>query len=253
MQLQRSIINRFPRIKEALRPIYYFMQGLPPISNSRISSEVIRNLIRKPNPIILEIGCNDGGHTLWLNEIFESPTIYCFEPDPRAIVRFGERVGNRSNIHLNKIALSDRNGEVSFFPSDGDRPAHDAEGTPAMPEGWDLSGSIRRPKNHLKKVSWVRFGRTISVKTKTLDTWCDENGIEAIDFIWMDVQGAELDVFRGGKRALSNTRYIYTEYSNSELYEGQAKLRELIRYLNCYSVVTRYPDDLLLKNRIHIH
>lgn len=66
-----------------------------------------------------------------------------------------------------------------------------------MEEGWDASGSIRKPKNHLADFPEVTFDEPITVQTMTLDTRCDENGIEAIDFIWMDVQGSEIDVIRG--------------------------------------------------------
>ncbi|MGM4884385.1 MULTISPECIES: FkbM family methyltransferase [unclassified Rhizobium] len=67
----------------------------------------------------------------------------------------------------------------------------------------------------------VRFDRPISVETRRLDDWCGEAGLENIDVIWMDVQGAEADVIAGGNQILSRTRYIYTEYSDQELYEGQ--------------------------------
>ena len=43
----------------------------------------------------------------------------------------------------------------------------------------------------------------------------------------MDVQGAERDVLQGSNTMLSNIGYIYTEYSNEELYEGQLDLRGL--------------------------
>jgi hypothetical protein len=69
-----------------------------------------------------------------------------------------------------------------------------------------------------------------------------------IDFIWMDVQGAEIDVFRGAQEVLANARYLYTEYSNRELYAGQYNLRRLLWYLKGYRVVVRYRGDVLLEN-----
>jgi len=118
-----------------------------------------------------------------------------------------------------------------------------------MPEGWDCSGSIRKPKNHLKVHPWCKFEKNIVIETKTLDTWCREQGIDRIDFIWMDVQGAEIDVIRGARNALKKTRYLYTEYSNKELYEGQLSLKQVLKELVEFDVVVRYPDDILLKNK----
>ena len=117
-----------------------------------------------------------------------------------------------------------------------------------MPEGWDLSGSIKKPKLHLITHPSITFDQSITVKTSTLDDWCNDHSIEVIDFIWMDVQGAELDIFRGGKNALSKTRFIYTEYSNIEIYEGQANLPELLKHLKNFKIIIRYQNDVLLKN-----
>ncbi|WP_306767047.1 FkbM family methyltransferase [Rhizobium leguminosarum] len=114
-------------------------------------------------------------------------------------------------MRLSEVAISDRNGMIEFHPSNGNGSAKE----------WDLSGSIRRPKNHLSEYALVRFDRPISVETRRLDDWCGEAGLENIDVIWMDVQGAEADVIAGGNQILSRTPYIYTEYSDQELYEGQ--------------------------------
>jgi len=246
MQLPEKITIRFPRLKNFFKSVYNRLQGMPPVSYSTISKELIRECVGKEDPTILEIGCNDGGHTLWFFEVFKNPRVYCFEPEPRAIARFKEKVGQHSNINLFEIALCDHNGEVDFYQSDG---KHSEQQTEEMPHGWDLSGSIRQPKDHLIVHPWVKFDRKITVPASTLDAWCGEHGIGAIDFIWMDVQGAEIDVFSGGINSLTKTRFIYTEYSNRELYKGQFHLRQLIKHLKIFDVVIRYPWDVLLRNK----
>ncbi len=68
----------------------------------------------------------------------------------------------------------------------------------------------------------------------------------------MDVQGAEADVIAGGMQTVSNTRFIYTEYSDRELYEGQLSLRAILDLLPSFEVAAHYPrdveGDVLLKN-----
>ena len=167
-------------------------------------------------------------------------------PTPRAIARFKTKVGRRPNINLFDIALSDYNGEVEFYQSSGHR---NGEQIKWMPNGWDFSGSIRQPTNHLVVHPWVKFDQKINVTSSTLDAWCHKHGLGDIDFIWMDVQGAEIDVFRGGINTLNKTRFIYTEYSNQELYKGQLNLRQLMKHLKQFSVVIRYPGDVLLRNK----
>ncbi|HOW26138.1 MAG TPA: FkbM family methyltransferase [Bacteroidales bacterium] len=240
------VASHFSKLKVLTNSVYDRLWGIPYVSDSEINGEIIRKYIGKENPIILDIGCNDGFNTLWFFKIFEKPKVYCFEPDPRAIARFKRKVGQNPNIQLSEIALCDHDGEIDFYQSGGHL---DEEMVKTMPEGWDLSGSIRQPKNHLIYNKWVTFNQKITVKASTLDTWCKTNYIDAIDFIWMDVQGAEIDVFKGGTNTLNRTRFIYTEYSNNELYKGQNNLRKLAGYLKKFEIIIRYAGDVLFINR----
>jgi 2-O-methyltransferase len=145
---------------------------------------LIKKFIKTPNPTILEVGCNDGTHTMWFLELFKNPTLYCFEPDPRAISRFKRTVGERPNVKLFEMALSHKNGEITFYQSGGLKNENSVE---TMPEGWDRSGSIRKPKNHYAAHSWVKFEQAITVPTMTLDTWYGQHNPGTIDLIRMDV------------------------------------------------------------------
>ncbi len=230
------------RLKKLPSLLYCHLKGEPPLTDSSITKEFICRLISRPDPTILEIGCNDGSNTLWFLEVFDSPKIFCFEPDPRAASRFRQKIGERPEVSFYEYAIGNKDGEETFYMSGGQE-------TEEMPEGWDYSGSIRKPKNHMLVHPWCKFEKNIIIQTKTLDTWCTEQGIDRIDFIWMDVQGAEIDVIRGGRNALRKTRFLYTEYNNKELYEGQLSLKQLLKELAEFEVVVRYPDDILLRNK----
>ncbi len=58
----------------------------------------------------------------------------------------------------------------------------------------------------------------------TLDRHLEKYGLKGktIDFIYCDIQGAEKQMIAGANESLKKTRYLYTEYSNSEDYENQA-------------------------------
>ena len=54
------------------------------------------------------------------------------------------------------------------------------------------------------------------------------------NFINIDVQGYELEVFKGGKDTLNNIDYITTEVNRDEVYKDCAKIEELDTYLGDY-------------------
>jgi len=198
-------------------------------------------LIGRPDPLIIEVGCNDGTDTQRFLNTFPECQIVCFEPDPRAIARF-KRTITDPRVTLVEAAAADRDGWSPWFASHGEVPkgtlCHvDAE---ALAD-WDLSGSIRQPTGHVDLAKWCMFTQTFDVQVVSLDTWIESMpGLQEkeIDLLWIDVQGAESDVIRGARKALSRTRFVFTEFYDPtfsqyirgipELYDGAPGLAEII-------------------------
>lgn len=216
--------------------------GVPEVRPNDLTPERIAALVDRDRPTILEIGCHEGTDTERLLDVMPNAHVHCFEPDPRPRARFEARWKGDRRVTLWPVAVGAESGEVPFYQSSG---------APENGSGdWDYSGSVLKPKTHLEAVPWVKFETTINVPIVRLDSWWSNSGIGPIDFIWMDTQGAEADVFRGGKKALASSRFVYSEYNNSEMYEGQLDLVNLIRLLPPgFKVLERYPDDVLLHNR----
>lgn len=200
------------------------------------------HLIGKHNPVILEIGANCGQSTVTFMEQMPNATVYCFEPDPRAISKF-KRMIQHPNVHLIEAAVGANSGHVMFNQSSG------AEHID--PAGWDHSGSIRKPKTHLEAFPGVKFEKQIPVPLIKLDDWAQEHQIGEVDFIWADVQGAESDLILGAQETLLRTHYFYTEFSDDEQYEGQINfqtLNSLMMNLG-FALLHKYKNDALF-NRI---
>ncbi|QDV43151.1 2-O-methyltransferase NoeI [Stieleria neptunia] len=242
MSIKRAIAA-VPFLKRMLVPLYDRMRGLPPLDVGEIDEDTLRRAIDKPNPTILEIGANDGMHTVWFRKIFPDATIHCFEPDARAIQRFHERVGKDApGIFLHQSAVGPINGDVTFYPSDSCNTAE-------RESLWDCSGSLKQPTGHLDVHPEIAFADPITIPSVRLDDWRVKHGVGMIDFIWMDVQGAELDVFSSAASTLESTRYLYTEYVVEPLYKDQPTLTGLVAALPSFRIVKRYRNDILLKNR----
>ena len=236
----RSRLRRMPRLKALIQEGIRIAERLPRVTAGSIDGDLLLQLVAKDDPVILDIGSNDGTHTGWFLDLFPRARVFSFEPDPRARKRYEAKVASDQAV-LFDLAISDMDGLIEFHVSSGKQGGYSKD--------WDESGSIRKPKLHLKMHPSVKFEETIKVKTRRLDTWAAEQAVDSIDFIWADVQGAEVDLIKGGRATLGKTRYFYTEYSNRELYAGQIDLKTLLKSLPEFEVVHRYETDVLLRNR----
>ena len=130
------------------------------------------------------------------------------------------------NIEAHNVALGSKEGNATMYLSDNDT----------------QSSSILKPKIHIKEMPWINFEGTEEVEVKTLDSY----NIKGYNFINIDVQGYEMEVFKGGKNTLEGIDYIYSEVNKAELYEGCAQIGELDSFLGNYGferVETYWPED----------
>jgi FkbM family methyltransferase len=202
-------------------------------------------------PVILDVGANDGTTTNDFLAEFPDGRVYAFEPDPRAIAKFKRNVTS-SRAQLFETAIGAIDGTAEFYVSGGIPPW--ATSNPRIaerhyPDGWDESGSIRKPKSHRKFWPWVTFETKSLVPIARLDTWSREHCPGPIDLIWADVQGAESDLIEGGQETLARSRFFYTEFSDDEWYEGQATLKALQAMIGEFALVGSFGPNVLLARR----
>ena len=201
----------------------------------------LAKLLGRDDPLILEIGSNDGTDAARFLEVLPKARVICFEPDPRAIARWKTNV-THPNAELQEIAIGAEDGTLTFHQSGGD-PRKTDEGD------WDYSGSLRAPKDVLDIYPGVLFEKTIEVPVRSLDSWAEEAGIGTVDFIWADVQGGERDLIQGGARTLANTRYFYTEFYDIEMYAGQWTLAEIDAALPSHKIIKKWKADALFARK----
>jgi FkbM family methyltransferase len=138
-----------------------------------------------------------------------------FEPVPSTFQRLKENVGD--NAILVNTALGNIEGEVEMF-------------TETINEG--QSSSVLQPDYHLVQHPNIQFNGKETVKITKLDNFIKDK--DKYNFINVDVQGYELEVFKGGSEFLNTIDYIMTEVNRAELYKGCAKIEELDSFLSGY-------------------
>lgn len=190
-------------------------------SPSPIEKE-LRSLWKQEDEIVIfDVGACEGEDSIRYSKLYPSSRIYSFEPLPKNAAKIDEnfQLYDVSNASMCKYALSETDGLSEFYVSSGcpEWVEHDTE--------WDFgnkSSSLLKPTQELKSnFSWLKFGDKISVKTQRVDTFCAKNSIARIDFMHLDVQGAELSVLKGCGVLLSTVKCVWMEVEEVALYEGQ--------------------------------
>lgn len=203
--------------------------------------------------VVLELGGCDGFHTNLMLEIIkqkERPFVFhSFEPNqelhPKILNNIkGHLMFNDGIIGIFPHAIGAEVGEMTFYKSQGVKVEDGKE-----VDWYYGSSSIRKPKNITDDYPDMTFEES-KVFVTTLDHHVNEHGLlnKQIDFIWADIQGAEVDMIAGGQETLKNVRYLYTEYIDTEHYEGQISKGEILKALPGFTIVEDYGGDILLRN-----
>lgn len=98
-----------------------------------------------------------------------------------------------------------------------------------------MCASLYKPNHELLKqynhLEVVNLKNISTLQTHKLDDFILENNIGDIDFVKIDVQGAELDIFKGGKETLKDVSTIVAEVEFIPLYIDQPLFGDVCRYL----------------------
>ncbi|MBI5169456.1 MAG: FkbM family methyltransferase [Candidatus Eisenbacteria bacterium] len=143
--------------------------------------------------VFLDVGANQGELTLVAAHRAPRGRVYAFEPVPEWFARLEENVALNAFTHVRafRLALSDTEGEVEMFASAaGHGDADYNEGLSSL---------------HRSETRSVSVG---SFPTLPLDAFAAREGLDRIDLIKIDVEGAEERVLAGGRETLARLRPV---------------------------------------------
>ena len=148
--------------------------------------------------------------------------IVFFEPVIESYLKLNDMIKDFDtegfNIRTENVALGHRDGVKKMYMETANQ---------------GQSCSLLKPKEHLKLYPSITFDSQEEVTQTFLDKYVEENGIDMSRFnlINIDVQGYELEVFKGASNVLHDIDFIYTEVNLVEVYENCAKMGELDEFL----------------------
>jgi FkbM family methyltransferase len=201
----------------------YILQSIP------IEKELEILLNSNSFVTIFEIGACEGEDSIRYSRLFKNSKIYAFEPLPQNVGIIERNISkyNVKNVRVFNKALSSNNGTAEFYVSTG-RP----EGVPES--DWDYgnkSSSLLQPDKHGEMAPFIEFKTKVIVDTITLKSFCNSNNINQIDYVHMDVQGAELMVLQGAGDFINFIKVIWLEVSKIHLYKDQPLVDEINKFM----------------------
>ncbi len=233
-----------------------------------LDQTVLKRLLQKEDPVMLELGAHRGEDSKRFLKEFESIRIYCFEPDPRCIRKFKANIRDR-RCSLIEAAVSNVDGRAILNMSQGWPLRMIPKMVKALGLGrlfarlmanrFDYASSIKVSVSNSNDNVGLVFRKGVEVRTIRLDSWIKRSAIESIDFIWADIQGAERDMIEGASETLRICSYLYIEYGEVDTYPEAMTRDETIALLqqHRYSVMPEYSSkggvgNLLFKNEIRL-
>lgn len=160
-------------------------------------------------PIIFDVGANVGDYSLTLRQFIPAATIYAFEPAKAVFQQLTTTISTahaEDQIKASNFGFSDSERAVEFY-------SYTVDGNEAS-----VLSSIdqRLPTQVLD----VQTQGSEQVEVRTIDRFCETEGIAHIDFLKIDVEGHELSVLRGAKRMLSGgaIAMIQFEFGPANIY-----------------------------------
>jgi FkbM family methyltransferase len=183
---------------------------------------VIKELGLPPPKGVLQVGASYGQEMAWFIENGIRAGVF-IEPLQEPFLALSQVCRSIPNfVAVNALCAEESGRSVQFH----------------IASNAGMSSSMMVPQNHRSEFNWVRFDNTIQLYSNRLDhviKFLQDNGhfetCAALDLLYVDTQGAELEVLKGAGEVLEGINYIVSEVTRNQMYEGAPLLSELMMFL----------------------
>ncbi|OUR98863.1 hypothetical protein A9Q84_05475 [Halobacteriovorax marinus] len=179
------------------------------VNYEKIDKDLIEKYINDED-VFFDIGANIGHFSFYFKRKFKNLKCLLFEPHPvlSSCVRKTIKYSNLTDIDVHEVALSDKDSTLEFFEDTFNDGGHSL-----------ISDKISKRSQQ---------GNSFKVVAVTMDEYVKDLGIRRIDFMKIDVQGAEFMLLDGAKSTIAKfSPKIFVELENAHVLKFWNKLEEL--------------------------
>lgn len=180
---------------------------------------------------VFDVGANVGD---WTGLALSTPnlglTIHCFEPSAATFQRLLARKFP-PNVTRNNFGMSSAAGEMTLHVFENGSGINSLYWRTGLEDGWGLETQQREE----------------TVRLETIDSYCRQHSVQTIDFLKVDVEGHELEVFKGASEmlALGSIKRIQFEYGGCNI-DSRVLLKDFFEFFApfSYKFYKIYPRKL---------
>jgi len=175
----------------------------------------------KKNPLIIfDVGANEGQFSKILKSELENIEyfIHAFEPNSMAFYKLKENFGDNNHFILNNFGLGNEICNVKLH--------------------YDKPNSLRASVYHqnLDHLG-ISFDYHEIIHLDTLDHYCLQNNIAYIDLLKLDVEGYEINILEGSKKALHQGKIKKISFEFGECFiSSRNYFKDIYSFLQSYEM-----------------
>jgi FkbM family methyltransferase len=224
-KLKSFIKNKIPKkIQDVLWEVFFLYTPVALLKRVKISyTGYIQKHIPQKGDIVIDGGAYEGNFTILASRLVgKTGKVICFEPEKNSYQKLIYRAKklNLKNVLVLNFALWDKKETLTF--------RYQAEG-----------------ESHISKLSENEKTETSVINGISIDEAKNLLKLKQIDFIKMDIEGAEIEALRGAQQTLADCN-VYLTIASYHIREGQRTSKRVATILREYGYVAElgYPHHL---------
>lgn len=164
-------------------------------SGEKYALEYVNNNLKDlDNIIVFDVGANRGDYSILIRKIFGSKaTIYSFEPSAYTYNELKIKTEKLDKINIYNFGFGDENKKVTLYSDES---------------GSGLASVYKRRMTHYQ----VALNKEETVEIKKIDTFCEEQKIDRINFLKLDIEGNEFKALEGAVPLLKAKKIDFIQF-----------------------------------------
>ena len=212
-------------VKKIVRKIGFDIIRFHPASTMGVNPYYdMTKFVNSKNPVLFDVGANQGQTVNKYIEVFSNSNIHSFEPSPKTFEILKKNTSNMENVSIWNYGVGSKTDLLLLNEN---------------------KSSVMSSFLELGEQGWGEIKKKTMVDIITIDNFLDQHKISKVDVLKLDVQGFEVEIFKGAKKSMTEGKIglLYFEITFIKMYVGLPSFTELYEFcISCgFELVSIYP------------